>query len=187
MLVSRISCRGVPGDAWWSNDRVFWGAFSVGEWKLHTADRQKVFEDITLLSLGKGIYKGICAQGSPTTQWNIIVSVDGFLSSFKYNKDCRSLLGNEFIGVGTYPRMFWSDFIGLGLIMFIADRKLFGRFSTDWLDFKSVIKAEIFIQNLTLGNSFHALWDNNISLLDWIFLYQELHEKQLGGIENYLL
>lgn len=196
MKVSRVSCNGIPKDAWKcpGQDRVFWGAYVNNSWELHTTDKvydkdvHEGFQDTGLINLGDGEYGGICVTGDVVHGWNVVMSVGGFMHAMLYSGDCSDLLYYEGVGRGSYPRLFWNASVSLGVLLFIGAGKLFGRLTTDWLDYKAEIKASTFIINSLFGVGFIALWEGaeTLTLLDWLGIYKELADQGLGGSNDYL-
>ncbi len=192
MIVERVSCLGVAKDAWKKFDRIFWVTLRAGQYLLMMSDAnrisdEKIYEEI-LLVLGTGEFRGLNFTGSYDTKWDIVVSIGGFLTAYQFNKDLSKLDALEDICPGSYPRMFWSEELNLGLLVYFRDGCIVGRFTSDWLDYKSEIMGQIFIKNSLLGQSFKALWyaAEGISMLDWLGIYEELNTLNIGENIGYL-
>lgn len=192
MEVQRVSCLGVAKDAWKKLERIFWVTNRLGQMLLMLSDEtrisdERIYEEI-LLVLDYGEFRGLNFVGSNSTKWNIVISIGGFLTAYQFRNDLSNLDAFEDICPGVYPRMFWSTELNLGLLVYFRDGYIVGRFTSDWIDYKSEIVAQVFIKNPLLGQSFKGLWEGaeGISVVDWISIYAELNDMEISEGIGYL-
>lgn len=162
-------------------DLEFWNGFYVARnlncWELYEGTTKVVDAGIDTVPM-----QGINVVGVGA-DFVVVVSVRGFLNFIKVNA-VGAMLQYGDICPGSYPRMFWNVSQNLGLLVYLNNKnELVGRFTTDWLDYKSEVQIGLILRNTQLAEGFMGIWAGaeTLNIVEWEQIYRDVNVAGLNS------